>query len=233
VIAGGSGPDLDALELTRWMRSSAGPEGPHGIVLSGPEGAPDAAQLTSLGLSGVLNQPVSHRRLRGLLLELGVLTKTAPAADGERAAGRAADPQALAAAGGPVSRILLAEDNAVNQKVAHLMLTRLGYEVDVVGNGREALAALAARDYAAVLMDVQMPEMDGLEATRRIRAEDSPARNPRIPIIALTAHAMKEDRQRSLAAGMDDHAAKPINSAIIRQILGRHLAAESHPVRVP
>jgi CheY-like chemotaxis protein len=106
--------------------------------------------------------------------------------------------------------------------VASLILTKIGYQVDVVGNGLEALDAVAQRDYVAILMDVQMPEMDGLEATRRIRAADSPARNPQMPIIALTAHAMEEDRRISLEAGMNDHVAKPIDSKAITELLQRY-----------
>ena len=123
--------------------------------------------------------------------------------------------------------VLLAEDNPINQKVACLMLAKIGYRVDVVANGHEVLDAVAQKDYAAILMDVQMPEMDGLEAARRIRADDSPARDPQIPIIALTAHAMDTDRQRSLDAGMDDHASKPIDSDTIAKILDRHIGVET------
>ncbi|MFO7653726.1 MAG: two-component regulator propeller domain-containing protein [Candidatus Krumholzibacteriia bacterium] len=133
------------------------------------------------------------------------------------------------AATAPAGHILLAEDNPVNQKVACLMLKKLGYEVDVVANGREAIAALCANDYDAVLMDVQMPEMDGLEATRRIRSGADPVRDPTIPIVALTAHAMKEDRDRSLAAGMDDHASKPISTTAIKKILARHATRQPQP----
>ena len=103
------------------------------------------------------------------------------------------------------------------------MLQKIGYRVEIVTNGLEVLEAVTARDYAAILMDVQMPEMDGLEAARRIRAEDSPARDPQIPIIALTAHAMDTDRQRSLAAGMDDHASKPIDAEAIAKLLAWHI----------
>ncbi len=105
-------------------------------------------------------------------------------------------------------RILLAEDNVVNQKVALMMLARLGQRADAVGDGLEALAALARRDYDVVLMDVQMPEMDGLEATRRLRATLPSSRQPFV--IALTANAMAEDRQRCLAAGADEYLAKPV-----------------------
>ena len=105
-------------------------------------------------------------------------------------------------------RILLAEDNAVNQQLAVLLLRKLGFVADVAANGLEVLAALEQRQYDVVLMDVQMPELDGLEATRRICARWPARRRPRI--IAMTANAMQEDREACLQAGMDDYVAKPI-----------------------
>jgi CheY-like chemotaxis protein len=105
-------------------------------------------------------------------------------------------------------RILLAEDNAVNQKLALRLLERLGYRADLAGNGLEAIQALRRQTYDVILMDVQMPEMDGLEATRAIRLEWPAERQPRI--VAMTANIMKEDQDACFAAGMDDYVAKPV-----------------------
>lgn len=116
-------------------------------------------------------------------------------------------------------RILLAEDNAVNQRVALLFLQKLGYRADVVGNGREAVTAVARLPYDVVLMDVQMPEMDGLEATRQILANPSPFPHPQI--IAMTAHAISGDRERCLAAGMSDYVNKPVELVTLRSALTR------------
>jgi signal transduction histidine kinase/FixJ family two-component response regulator len=123
--------------------------------------------------------------------------------------------------------ILVAEDNPVNQRVITLQLRRLGYTADVATNGVEALAALRRHPYALVLMDVQMPGMDGLEATRQIRAAQAAGRAdfpPDVRIVAVTAHAMGGDRELCLAAGMDDYLSKPVQSQVLQAVLTRHLA---------
>jgi CheY-like chemotaxis protein len=133
----------------------------------------------------------------------------ATAIAGEEAPVRGADRGAVTAAPAPGRdlRILLAEDNAVNQKLALRLLERMGHRADVVGDGQAAVDALETGDYDLILMDVQMPRLDGLEATRRLRAR-WPGRPLRI--VGLTANAMAGDREECLAAGMDDYVSKPI-----------------------
>jgi signal transduction histidine kinase/CheY-like chemotaxis protein len=127
----------------------------------------------------------------------------------------------------PGRRILLAEDNPVNQLVATRMLKRLGYEADLVATGREVVALAEAGRYAALILDCQMPEMDGFEAAREIRRRESIAPQPgHLPIIALTASAMPGDRERCLAAGMDDYLAKPMRLADVAVLLRRWIPAD-------
>jgi polar amino acid transport system substrate-binding protein len=135
--------------------------------------------------------------------------------------------------GGPIGiglqllsgRVLLVEDNLVNQQVAQEILTQMGLEVEVVGNGLEAIDALRSGNYDLVLMDIQMPEMDGYATTRRIRAEP---RYARLPVIAMTAHAMSGERERCLAAGMNEHIPKPIDPAQLYATLSRWLKATDY-----
>ncbi len=144
----------------------------------------------------------------------------------------AAAPVALAATPAPemhATRILLAEDNSVNQKVALHMLARMGYRADLAGNGLEVLEAVKRQEYDVILMDVQMPELDGLEATRQLRREQ-PAGRRRPWIIALTANAMEGDREVCLAAGMDDYLGKPMKAGELAAAFVRARAAiQPHP----
>jgi len=219
-----------ALATVVRIRRDLGEKAPQFILLCELGCVVNRQDLENDGLHSYLTAPIHHGKLEAVLGEItghlpenGVktgfesqrlITLAAAGSDGSNPGDPTGDARPL---------VLLAEDNPINQKVAFLMLEKIGYRVDVVANGHEVLDAVAQKDYAAILMDVQMPEMDGLEASRRIRAEDSPARDPMIPIIALTAHALDQDRQRSLAAGMDDHASKPIDTQTIAQILARHV----------
>ncbi len=131
-----------------------------------------------------------------------------------------ADREPLLADGSPRRIVLVVEDNAVNQRVARRMLEKLGYRADVAANGLEALRMLDRIDYDLVLMDCHMPEMDGFEATMSIRAREGDGRH--VPIVAMTANAAKEDRDRCLSAGMDGYLAKPVKAAQLRDTLAKY-----------
>jgi CheY-like chemotaxis protein len=128
-------------------------------------------------------------------------------------------------------QILLAEDNPVNQRLAVHMLEKMGHLVAVAQTGKEALDALRTGRFDLVLMDLQMPEMDGFAATREIRGAEQHGQG-HVPVIAMTAHAMKGDREECLAAGMDDYLAKPINSEELRQVIERVMTAQKESVSI-
>jgi CheY-like chemotaxis protein len=146
---------------------------------------------------------------------------------GETAAGREMDSASIEKTAHPFDglRTLVVEDNPVNQKVARLMLEKLGCHVTVGANGREGLYLFTKLPFDIVLMDCQMPEMDGFEATAAIRKREAEEGLRKIPIIAMTAHAMIGDQERCLSAGMDDYIAKPVTRARIVKILKAHAPA--------
>lgn len=115
------------------------------------------------------------------------------------------------------------EDNIVNQKIALRMIENFGFQGDVAANGKEAINALAKFRYDVVLMDVQMPVMDGFEAARRIRDNSANVIDPNIPIIAMTAHAMKGDRERCIAAGMNDYTPKPVQPQELLNVIEKQV----------
>ncbi|MEN8006555.1 MAG: two-component regulator propeller domain-containing protein [Candidatus Krumholzibacteriota bacterium] len=232
-----------ARSMVARIRKVVGDDAPQFVLLCELGCVVDREDLEKDNLHSYLTVPVHHGKLEGVLGEItGQVPNHNSLAEFDSQVRNAVDAEVTGIddpdgrGNARKTRILLAEDNPINQKVACLMLDKIGYQVDVAVNGYEVLDAVAQKDYAAILMDVQMPEMDGLEAARRIRAKDSSARDPLIPIIALTAHAMDQDRQRSLAAGMDDHASKPIDSETIAGILARHIgrpAPAAPPAALP
>jgi len=125
-------------------------------------------------------------------------------------------------------RVLLAEDNRINQMVAKRLLERWGHAVVLAQTGREAVAAHAQQKFDVILMDMQMPEMNGFEATAAIRAAEGTSSDG-TPIVAMTAHAMKGDRERCLAGGMDDYVSKPINPAVLFDVIDRVLVSRMSP----
>ena len=124
-------------------------------------------------------------------------------------------------------KVLLAEDNPVNQTVAVAMLKHLGLDVDVAANGVEAVERIGAEDYGVVLMDCQMPELDGFDATRRIREWELEALKRPTPIVALTANALSGDREACLAAGMDDYISKPFTAEELYSVLSLWLTGDA------
>jgi two-component system sensor histidine kinase/response regulator len=169
-----------------------------------------------------LVKPLNLVRLATALMACLDHAPVAPAPLSVAAPAPMSDAPAVAAAT-DARRILLAEDNAVNQKLAVVMLQRRGYVVEVVDNGRAALDALAAQPFDLVLMDVQMPEMGGLDATRLLREREA-HNGEHMPVIAMTAHAMKGDEERCLEAGMDDYIAKPVQAQVLYAVIERVLA---------
>ncbi|MEE8468209.1 MAG: response regulator, partial [Planctomycetota bacterium] len=177
-------------------------------------------RLREAGLAGHLVKPVKQSQL----LDCIVTVLGAPAADENDEADRVlVSVHSLISSHHRRARILLVEDNPVNQKVATAILSKGGYGSEVASNGREALQALAARHFDLVLMDCQMPEMDGFVATRAIRAREAGG-DEHVTIVAMTANAMEGDRERCLDAGMDDYVSKPVKAADLYAMLETWLA---------
>ena len=198
-------PDMDGMALGRIIRENEQFRETRLVWMTSLGQRGDAARLEQAGFSAYLTKPLRRLQLRESLLlvmdpEHRPGSKTAPIITRHTAA------ESIKRR----CRILLAEDSATNQIVALKILEKLGYQADAVASGQEAIDALRTLPYDLVLMDCQMPEMDGYEATRRIRSGASGAINPNIPIIAVTAHAMKGDRERCLEAGMNDYLSKPV-----------------------
>jgi len=224
------GMDGYAVATTLQKNSTAHRQTPATIMmLSSMDFSVNSDRLQSLGIQSCLTKPVRPSLLLNTILEFvnrdlerphaEALTRDIPAR--ERPSKQ--EPAASASVATTKSlQILLAEDNLINQKVAAATLASLGYQVFIANNGYEALQALETQTFDLVLMDVQMPRMDGLEATKEIRKREQLS-GGHIPIVALTAHAMKEDRERCLAAGMDEYASKPIQPAELDQIIHRSL----------
>ncbi|HEU4530326.1 MAG TPA: PAS domain-containing protein [Steroidobacteraceae bacterium] len=209
-------PRRGGLEVADSIRAMRGLAPARLVLMSLIGSAHDALALQARGFTGCITKPVRQTDLVDALATVMTsdtfLTTTR------------VDLHAVTPAPG-AGRVLLVEDNPVNQRVAQRNLEKLGLAVEIASNGREALEAWKPGRFDAVLMDCQMPEMDGYEATRQIRRLEGSG--PRVPIIALTANALKGDRETCLAAGMDDHLAKPLEPEKLRACLSRHLTANA------
>lgn len=222
-------PDVDGLQLARAITAADDLGSPRLIMLTSAMQF-DGAELTAAGVREWLMKPVRSSEFYDRLVRLMAGREpTTPAAQAAQT-----PTQSLTQTMRSLGRILVVEDNEVNQLVARATVTKLGYDVDVVPDGAEAVSATAATQYAAVLMDCHMPVMDGFEATRiiRRRAGDS----GRVPIVAMTAGALDGDRERCLAAGMDDYLSKPVDAGELAAALARWVprkaAANSRPPSV-
>ncbi len=212
VLLDGHMPEMDGFTLAEQITQNPDLAGATILMLTSGSYARDLARCRELGIAVYLLKPIKQAELKTAILT----------ALGTRAAGALDPPQRTQDVSSlwrpraqtqcaPSLHILLAEDNIVNQKLAVRLLEKRGHAVVVAGNGRAALAALERETFDLILMDVQMPEMDGLEATATIRAKER-FTHTHIPIIALTAHAMKGDHERCLAAGMDGYLTKPLKA---------------------
>jgi PAS domain S-box-containing protein len=207
-------PEADGFVLVEEIRRDSALAETQVVVLTSGDRPGDIARGKNLGISGYLVKPVKQSELfDSIVAVLGVTTLEPEKEPGAVSAARAIRPL----------RILLAEDSLPNQKLAVGLLTKWGHSITVAGNGREAIAAWEAHPFDLILMDVQMPELDGLQATQLIRQRERDT-GRRIPIIAMTAHAMKGDREQCLSAGMDGYVPKPIRvkelSAAVAELFG-------------
>ena len=214
-------PEMTGLEVADRLSREPAFGGPS-VILLGSARLLSEAHRTPNGRRLALIKPVRQAELLDALrLALGVDGTPVLRVESDAAPSE----QALARRG----HVLVAEDNALNRTVALGSLRKLGYRVDVATNGREAVQAASRHAYSAVLMDCQMPEMDGYQATREIREREAGRRH--VPIIAMTASAMEGDRDRCLAAGMDDYIAKPVRAEALDAALRRWTGQQSAPAR--
>ena len=200
VLLDASMPVMDGFELAAKIQQHPRLAGASIMMLSSGARPGDRARCFELGISAYLPKPVKQSDLMDTIVGVFASRPSAP---------KEPRPGAREPKRGRALRVLVAEDNRVNQQVAVGMLERAGHEAAVAGNGREVLALLERGTFDVVLMDVQMPELDGLETTAAIRERER-ARGGHLPIVALTAHAMKGDAERCLAAGMDAYLPKPL-----------------------
>jgi signal transduction histidine kinase/CheY-like chemotaxis protein/HPt (histidine-containing phosphotransfer) domain-containing protein len=196
-------PVMDGFDVARRIGAMPNRHGAMIMMLSSSAHPDESEKCREVGIASHLTKPVDQRELLSAIGRL-VARETGP---------RAPLPAAMMPAELPDRRlrVLLAEDNVVNQRLAATLLERRGHRVTIAGNGREALTAVNAQPFDVALMDVQMPDMGGFEATAAIRSLESERGAPHLPIIAMTAHAMKGDRERCLAAGMDEYLTKPLD----------------------
>jgi len=219
-------PELDGVELGRLIKDNQKISSTRQVLLTPGPRRGDGERARQAGFAAHLTKPIRLSQLRACLGPL--LGKNLSNYPAQIAAGDT--PQKI---GGQRLCILMVEDNALNQRLVSVILTKRGHEVDIAENGQKALECLREKNYDLVLMDCQMPVMDGYEATRRLRANQPSVLNPRIPVIAMTANARQSDREHCMEVGMNDFIAKPINQnqmfEVIERVLGTKVAMSDCP----
>jgi CheY-like chemotaxis protein len=214
--------DTDGLSLGRMIRESRLSPDMQMVIMVPFFHFESKDHYHRLGFAACLKKPIRHC---ALLDAVSILISGYPVHATAHGAGYSgAIPDAAHTPPGQDERILLAEDNLINQQVVTGIMKKLGYHhLDIVGNGREAITAMQRTHYSLVLMDIQMPELDGLQAAQTIRSGEAEVLDPQVPIIALTAHAMKGDREKYLACGMNGYISKPIDPVLLANTLEQHL----------
>ncbi|MEA2312840.1 MAG: hypothetical protein QOE28_2808, partial [Solirubrobacteraceae bacterium] len=213
-------PDMDGIQLAQAIRSAPSLRSAHLVMLT--SSGDRRSDARAAGVEALLTKPVRRARLLEAVAE--ALGTDRPAKPGERLQPREIAPVAAAAPDGTGPRVLVADDNPVNRLVMTGMLAGRGLAVEHAEDGREAIVRLREGDFAAVFMDCQMPELDGYAATAAIRAAEAETGAARMPIVAMTAHAMAGDRERCLEAGMDDYLSKPLRADELDRVLDRWVA---------
>jgi CheY-like chemotaxis protein len=207
-------PEMDGFEVIHRMRPQAELKNAAIMMLTSSDHSVSAAKCRELGVGAFLVKPIQPSDLlKSMLRILGKLPSPSPAL------APTVKQQPTPVSAFPLN-ILVAEDNPVNQKLATVLLERAGHQVAVAVNGAEAVTRWREADFDLILMDVQMPELDGLEATRQIRQEEQTT-GRHVPIVAVTAHSMTGDRERCFQAGMDDYLSKPIQRQELLGVLAR------------
>ena len=212
-------PGMDGDRLGKKIKGDPAIQATALIMLTSRGLRGDSQRMREIGFVGYLTKPVKRRYLLDCLLRVLCIM---PDETGAQEPPQMVTRHTIKENAASSARFLIVEDNPVNQKVALLMIQKLGYRADIAGNGKEAVAALQERPYDLVFMDQQMPEMDGLEATRVIRSSCD-VFDTGVPIIAMTANALKGDRQICLDAGMDDYLSKPVTADKIKAMLDKWL----------
>ncbi len=212
-------PKMDGSQLGRIIKMDPQLRDVQMIMLTSQGLRGDAAQMKEIGYAAYLNKPVRRSLLYDCMVT--VVNRTHPK-PGDTQKKELVTSYSLSEDKRHSLKILLAEDNPVNRKVATHLLKKFGFQVDTANNGKEALEALKTKDYQVVLMDIQMPQMDGIEATGVIRDENSGVLNHDVLIIAMTAHAMKGDRDMCIKAGMNDYISKPVKPNSLLDVIERN-----------